>query len=598
MCDVMAIWTQPLEDSEWSRRAFLVYSIKGCLGLTLVGRLFDLQILKGDYYRLLSDNNRIQTWCEPPIRGRFLDTKGNILADNEVIHSCYLAPEGDMQQVLMLQEALSLSPERMGELNKRLSCKRRMHPLLIKNCLTWQELVYLEMHMVELPSILITPSFWRHYPYGQSLAHTLGYVGWPSKAERKQMAEELPAIASRGGTQIHIGKIGLEKLDQNALIGTHGLQYAEVDAYGRKVRTLHHVPSGSGKDVRLTLDLNMQQAAWNVFQEAGVEAGSAVIVDATTGAIRACVSAPSFDPHLFLKGVPHEEWAKLRESKALINKAIHGAYAPGSTFKMVVLLAALHSGVVDEYTHFHCPGHMEVGNHTFYCHAWRRGGHGSVNASNALPYSCDVFFYQVALRLSFDVLAKVARDFGFGEHTGLEFSDERTGLVPTPSWRKARRQPWTTGDALNLVIGQGAILATPVQLARMMALLCNGLDAVSLHLHERDTPHVPLHITGYEKDHIAIVKQGMEDVVQKPWGTGHRACIPGMLGKTGSTQVCRITQEQRDDPEFWANRPKHLLEHAFFVGYKVPYAIAVLVEHGGSGGKVAAPIAAKIMSKI
>lgn len=594
----MAIWTQPLEESEWSRRAFLVYGIKGCLGLTLVGRLFDLQILKGDYYRLLSDNNRIQTWCEPPIRGRFLDTKGNILADNEVIHSCYLAPEGDMQQVLALQEALGLSADRMGELNKRLSCKRRTQPLLIKNCLSWQELVYLEMHMANLPSIQIVPSFWRHYPYGPLLAHTLGYVGWPSKAERKIMADEQPAIANRGGTHVHIGKIGLEKLDQKALMGTHGLQYVEVDAYGRRVRTLHQVASGSGEDVRLTLDLHMQQTVWNVLKEAEVEEGSVVILDAISGAVRACVSLPSYNPHLFLKGVPHEEWTALRESKALVNKAIHGAYAPGSTFKMVVLLAALHSGVVDEHTHFHCPGHLEVGNHTFYCHAWRRGGHGSVNASNALPYSCDVYFYQLALRLSFDVLEKVARDFGLGVNTGIELPNERTGLIPTPSWRKARRQPWTAGDALNLVIGQGAILATPMQLARMMAILSNGLDSVSLHLHEHDAPHVPLPVTGYDEKHVNIVKQGMEDVVQKPWGTGHRACIPGFSGKTGSTQVCRITQEQRDDPEFWLNRPKHLLEHAFFVGYKAPHAIAVLVEHGGSGGRVAAPIAAKIISRI
>lgn len=598
ICSFMAIWTQPVEDNEWSRRAFLVCGVKGALGLTLIGRLFDLQILKGDYYRLLSDNNRIQTWCEPPVRGLFLDVKGRILADNEVIHSCYLAPEGDAKQVDALQSVLALGDDRMAELEKKLRSKRRTHPLLIKSQLSWQELVYLEMHLPDLPSIMITPSFWRHYPYGSLFCHVLGYVGWPSKAERNAMSEEFPAIANRGAAYVHIGKTALEKVDQPDLMGHHGLHYMEVDAYGRKVRTLHQVPSESGKNMSLTLDLNAQRITAQMLQEAGVEGGCAIVMEASTGAVKACVSLPDFDPHVFLKGLSHQEWEQLRSTKALVNKAINGAYAPGSTFKMMIMLAALHSGIVDERTQYNCPGHLDVGGHTFYCHSWRHGGHGFVHAGNALAYSCDVYFYHLAMRLSFEVLEQVCRDFGLGQASGIELPDERTGLIPTPAWRAARKQKWTMGDAINMAIGQGAVLSTPMQLVRMMAILNNGFNVVTPHLHAQETPVMSLPLTGYNDKHIAIVKQGMEDVVQKPWGTCRRACIPGLSGKSGSTQVCRVTQEQRDDPTFWENRPRHLIEHALFVGYKDPYAIVVLVEHGGSGGKVAAPIGARILSQI
>lgn len=593
----MALWTQTLEEAEWSRRAFLTYSVKGLLGLTLVGRLFDLQILKGDYYRLLSDNNRIQTWCDLPVRGRFLDIKGRIIADNEVIHNCFLAPEGDIQQVLKIQNILSLHDDKMAEFHKKLRSKRRVQPLLIKSQLSWQELVQIEMHASDLPSVLIIPSFWRYYPYGGLFSHILGYVGWPSSAEKKAMVDDLPAATSRGGGHIHVGKTGLEKANQSILMGDYGLHYVEVNAYGRKVRTLHHLASQAGQDVTLTINVNAQQVAEKAMLEAGVESGCTIVIEAATGAIRACVSLPTFNPHLFLKGVSHEEWTQLKKTKSLVNKALNGAYAPGSTFKMLILLAALKAGIVSDRTQYHCPGHINVGGHTFYCHSWRYGGHGSVNASNALAYSCDVYFYQLAMHLPFDVLESVVRDFGLGEATGVEISDERTGLIPSPAWRAKRKQKWRMGDAINTAIGQGAVLTTPMQLAKMMAILCNGLNYVTPHFHKQDNPPV-FHVEGYDPQHIELIRQGMEDVVQKPWGTCKRASIPGLIGKSGSTQVCRVTQGQRDDPNFWQNRPKHLIEHALFVGYKDPYAIVVVAEHGGSGGKVAAPIAARILSQI
>lgn len=594
----MAIWTQSLEESEWTRRVFLSSSIKGLLSLTLIGRLFELQVLKSEHYRLLSDKNRIQTWPETPVRGRFLDAKGTILADHKVVYSCFLAPEGDLEQLLFVEKPLALSEEQMNALKKRVSTKKRFHPLLIKMNLSWQELVYLEMNATSLPSMIITPSFWRYYPYGLSLCHVLGYVGWPSKAERKNMMETLPSAISKTISHTHVGKIGLEKTNQFNLMGEYGLQYVEVDAYGRKVQTLREVESKPGANVSLTIDAKIQAATWQTMQDAEVIGGCTVVVENKTGAIKSLVSLPSFDPHLFLKGIPHNAWNELRNSGALMNKAIGGLYAPGSTFKMMIGLAALQAGIIQPHTYYNCPGHLEVGGHTFYCHSWRYGGHGDMRLQQALACSCDVFFYNVALKMKPSDLENVARDFGFGQPTGIELSGEKTGIIPTPAWRKSRKQAWTLGDMINLTIGQGALLATPLQLVRMMAIFANGLDVVPLHLHLDQEPRTPLVLTNYDPAHIELIYKGMEDVIQKPWGTGRRACMPGLVGKTGSTQVCRITKEQRKDPNFFLNRPRHLKDHAFFVGSTKDHSIAVVVEHGGSGGRVAAPLAKNILLAI
>ncbi|HCU58846.1 MAG TPA: penicillin-binding protein 2 [Alphaproteobacteria bacterium] len=431
---------------------------------------------------------------------------------------------------------------------------------------------------------------------GLYTAHFLGYVGAVNQAE---MNDE-PLLSVPG---FKIGKAGLEKLWEKKLRGKGGNVKLEVNAYGRVMKEIERQNGVEGKTIHLTVDARLQKVAQDAF---GDESGAAVVLDVHSGEILAFVSVPSFDPNLFTTGISVKDWQDLlsNERKPLTNKAVSEHYSPGSTFKIVVALAALEAGVIDENTRFNCTGAMSLGNHKFHC--WKHSGHGSLNVVEALKHSCDIFFYETALKLGINKIAEMARLLGFGSDFELGFDNMQKGIVPDKEWKeKYLKSKWQQGETVIAGIGQGYVLATPLQLVTMLARVVNGGFEVApqftkLSLKDKaKIKKLPIH-----QKNIEIVKKGMYEVVNGEGGTARRAYFnlngTKMGGKTGTTQVRRISMAERqsgiirDENLVWKLR-----NHALFVGYaphdKPKYAVAVIVEHGSSGSGVAAPIASKIL---
>jgi penicillin-binding protein 2 len=401
---------------------------------------------------------------------------------------------------------------------------------------------------------------------------------------------------------MRIGKSGIEKTFEKTLRGTPGVRHVEVNALRKAIRTLDTIESLKGQDLTLTIDFPLQKATYEAIQH--VESAAAVVLDVHTGAILAYVSHPGFDANLFINPISKSDWQSIAQNtyKPLINKVIAGQYAPGSTFKMIVALAGLNAGVITPTTHVHCPGHYDFYGNRFHCWNWKNGGHGDMTLQSAIASSCDVFFYHMANQIGVDAIASVARAFGLGQLTGVDIPGEKSGLVPSRSWKRVvRRQTWTAGETINLSIGQGALLTTPLQLARMTAMLVNGLRPITPHFVRSET-HITPPPLPYKNEHVELIQKAMSDCVNKPWGTAHLSKLDdpySMGGKTGSTQVSCITQQQRE-LNTHNERPYHLREHALFTGFgpveDPQFAVAVLVEHGGGGAKTAAPIAKNILT--
>jgi penicillin-binding protein 2 len=386
------------------------------------------------------------------------------------------------------------------------------------------------------------------------------------------------------------------------LFGKTGVHLVEVNSRRKSVRTVDHTDSIPGEDIQLTINLELQREVYGILSE--YESGSCVIMDVNTGAVLAFVSYPGYDTNIFTRKVDGAALKELYENphKPMINKVISGLYAPGSVFKMIVALAGLHYGVINKHTRFNCSGVHELGSHKFHCWKWKYGGHGSVDLVDAIAESCDIYFYNVAMLLGPDRIAKVANDFGLGIPTGIDLPHEKSGLIPTKAWKKQKKkQSWTKGDSLNMAIGQGFNLATPLQLARMISILVNGLRPVIPHLRAGKQPPLGDQLE-YKKEHIELIMEGMDAAVNSETGTARASAIDDedfqMGGKTGSSQVYRITEEQRKlgktvSDDYW------LKEHSVFVGYapvdSPKFAVSVLIEHGGGGAKVATPIAREIL---
>lgn len=583
----------------FTRRALLLAGGQGIFLSSLIGRLYYLQIHSADHYRTLSDKNRIHSRLIAPSRGQIIDRSGKILATH---HNAYRAviirdqAENLTQLLTSIQPLLGLDDQEINRIHQEIKRKPRFVPVTIKDGLSWDELTRLELHLPDLTGMNIEQGQNRFYPFGIETSHCVGYVATPSENDLDgDPFLELPGI--------RIGKSGIEKSYEVKLRGKPGVKQVELNAVRRIVQELSTTESLPGQEIRLTLDLDLQQF---VHQRLSLEKGAcAVILEAQTGAVLSFVSTPGFDANLFAKGITKSQWDALLTDPhhPLHNKALVGQYGPGSTFKMIVALAALEAGVITPTTTVHCAGHVSIGSHLFHCHSWKQGGHGAVNLESAIAQSCDVYFYHIGGLLGIDLMATMAQRFGLGAPTGIDLPGEKPGLVPSRQWKRlVRGKSWLLGETYNASIGQGYVLATPLQLAVMTARLVTG-RAIFPHCVYPDEMPV-FEEMKLNPAYLKTVLNGMIKVVNEPYGSAYASRITEpsfeMAGKTGSTQVRRISKRDREQGLAGsASRPWHTREHALFVGYapidNPRFVTAVLVEHGGGGAKAAAPIAKDIL---
>ena len=480
--------------------------------------------------------------------------------------------------------------------------------MTVRENLTWEDVSRIEINAPDLPGVMIDVGQSRYYPLEGLGAHLLGYVAVPSEADLQNSSDPLLELPG-----FRIGKAGIERIYDSALRGKGGTSQVEVNAVGRTIRELKRDEGEPGLDLHLTIDLPLQQFA---AQRLGDESAAAVVLDIHTGEVLVLVSNPTFDSNAFNRGLSQDEWKELSSNprSPLTNKAISGQYPPGSTFKLITALAALESGIITPDMRILCTGQMSLGNIIFHC--WKKGGHGSLDLVGGIKNSCDVYFYEIARRIGFERISEMAKRFGLGAPTKLDLPGEKAGTIPNRDWKRANLgQPWHPGETLINAIGQGYVLATPLQLAVMCARIANGGYAVTPHL-ARDTiegvhafprPAPDWPDLGISRQSLMLVRKGMYAVVNEPGGSAYGARIKDdtmeMSGKTGSAQVRRISMREREtgvkkNEELpWKER-----DHALFVAY-VPesaprYAVCVTVEHGGGGSSVAAPIARDILIEV
>jgi penicillin-binding protein 2 len=575
----------------FSRRSLAVGGGMALVFAVLGGRLYQLQIRDGEEYMTEAEDNRINERLLAPPRGRIFDRFGVELANNRRNYRVLLvaeqATDGVEAALDTIGEVIQLTDVQKKRVMTELAQNKKFVPVPVAENLTWEEFSRINLHLPYLPGVQPDVSETRDYPYGPEMVHVLGYVA--SVSEQELAHDDDPLMSLPG---MRIGKRGIEKEFDKQLRGRAGASRVEVNAYGRVIRELGKDPGVPGQDVWLSIDGELQRFA---DQRLSGESAACVVMDATNGDVLALSSTPGFDPNWFNVGVTGPQWRELATSdyKPLLNKAIAGTYPPGSTFKTAMALAAVDNGMEDLVVD--CTGSIRLGDHTFYCDAWRIGGHGHVNLTRGIQVSCDICFYEVARRLGIDKMGEAAHALGLGSPTGIELPGELGGLIPTRAWKMARfGVPWQQGETLVNGIGQGYVLATPLQLCTLAARLATG-KAVSPRLtHQVGAAlqsYPPAASLPFSDKAFAMVRQGMTMAVNVPGGTayGSRILQPGfeMAGKTGTAQVRRITREERQSgltPQSqlpWAQR-----EHALFIAFapldNPRYAASIVLEHGGN----------------
>ena len=485
-------------------------------------------------------------------------------------------------------------PEERFEQLKKTKVSTAARPVMLFEHLTWEQVSLIELNILALPGMYVDIGQLRHYPLEEKAAHLLGYVGAVNEDELSE--EDLPLLRL---PDFKIGKNGIEKLLENDLRGEAGIRQLEVNVHGMPVREISKKDSVPGQTIRLTIDRQLQEYA---AQRVSGESASVVVMEADTGNVLALASMPGFDPNSFSRRISHKEWNRLTGNKKnpLMNKAITGQYPPGSTFKMIVGLAALEAGVASSKETVYCPGHFMLGNHQFNC--WKGGGHGHMNYHTAIEQSCDTYFYTMADRLGIARITEMAKRFGLGEVYNTGLIGEKSGLIPDPDWKmKRHKQRWTGGDTINASIGQGYVLSTPLQLAVMTSRMATGRKVVPRLRLPTDDTQVAFEPLNVQESLLEINRKAMTSVVNDPSGTAYwkRIIEPHMAfaGKTGTSQVRKITQRGLDQKLLpWEHR-----HHALFVGFapvdQPKYVVSVCIEHGGGGASAAAPVARDVFVK-
>ncbi len=571
----------------------------------LGARMRQLQVKEAATYRLLAEENRMNLRLIAPARGLVLDRNGRALAENRQNYRVVIVREqaGDVEVALdKLARLIRLTPERREKALKEINQRSAFVPVTVIEHLTWEEIARVAANAPALPGVLPEVGLTRHYPQMEATAHMVGYVGPVSDSDLEKQETPDPLLQI---PDFQIGKTGVEVRLESDLRGAAGASQIEVNALGRVMRELNRREGTPGRDLALTLDADLQTYALKRMEG---ESASTVALDVRTGEILAAASAPSFDPNAFVLGIGFDDWNYLRDHpyRPLSNKAVSGAYPPGSTFKMVVAMAAMEAGMLSADETVWCPGHYQLGNRRFHC--WRRGGHGHTNLRDSLKNSCDVYYYDVARRVGVDAISAMANKLGIGVKHDLPVPAITPGLTPTRAWKqRTYDEAWLVGDTLNSGIGQGFMLASPLQLALMTARIATG-RAITPHL-VRAVDGRPVEMgddpeLGVRPVALRLVRDGMYAVVNDRRGTGYRSRIADpdvkMAGKTGTSQVRIITPEERARGVFKnKDLPWNRRDHALFVcyaPYDAPrYAIATIVEHGGGGSVAAAPIARDVM---
>ncbi len=623
-----------------NRRIFILGAAKAIVFTGIITRLFSLQISDNKKYLTLSDKNRLREWRLPPVRGEFVDYFGNIIAGNLKVFQIHVIPEeveNFRHLMLRLKEILNINNNKFKKIIKKKESQKPWETLVVSENLTWEQFSKVNYFLHELIGVKPILSISRNYPFSDNYTHVLGYV---SEASKDDILKN-EVIKNNHVPGLKVGKTGLEKSFEEQLIGVNGVERYEVNAYGKRIKQIEHKDGEQGSKIKLTIDTEIQKLSNQLLK--GV-AGSISVMDIYTGEIVAMQSSPSFDPNLFLFGISHKDWQSIRDNplKPLVNKTLSGLYSPGSTFKPIVALSALENNIIDKDFKVNCTGKTEMYGQTYHC--WKKKGHGVVNLRNAMKQSCDTYFYEIARKLGVDRLKETAVKFGLGEKVLKEtFNNEKKGLIPNTQWKKnALGKGWVIGETLITGIGQGYTQTTPLQLCLMTAQLANGgykiFPRITVNKDDETYEEIKLFIENNykinqksesglfesgqelfsfkkEKKHtrlfknfenIKLIQEAMFASTNEVRGTSYSSRIEDpkyqFAGKTGTSQVKRITKEQRELDLKTVDIPYNDRDHALYVAfgpYKKPrYALSVVIEHGGSGSSTAAPIAKKLFKMI
>ena len=623
-----------------NRRMFIFAAAKAVVFFGIVGRLFSLQINENKKYLTLSDKNRLRESRLPPVRGEFEDFFGKRIAKNLTVYQLHVVPEQveDFKTLIVrLKDILNLSNSHLEELIKKKNKQKPWETLIVSENLTWDEFSKINFYLHELSGARPVLTVGRNYPYNETYTHVLGYV---SEASVEDLVSN-EIIKQRNVPGLRVGKTGLEKALENELIGTNSVQRFEVNAYGKRINQIDFQEGEQGKRIKLTIDTEIQKYTNELLNE---KAGSISVMDIYSGEIIAMNSSPSFDPNLFLYGIEKNKWKEIKSNplKPLLNKTVSGLYSPGSTIKPIVALSALENDVITTNMTVNCRGHkhpLELYGMKYHC--WKKQGHGYMSLKNAIKQSCDTYFYEAARLLGVDRLNETAKKFGLGGVVLGEYFNEKKGVVPSTKWKKqAIGQNWYLGETLINGIGQGYIQTTPLQLCLMTAQLANGghkiypkiifddqqesIESIKQKMkfaaEKKDedsnifsateklfNPNEKNYKALYRnKENVKFVLDAMFRSTNEVYGTSFSSRIEDpkyqFAGKTGTAQVKRITEEERELDLKTSQIPYKQRDHAWYVAfgpYKDPrYAVSILVEHGGSGSSTAAPIAKKLFKFI
>ena len=608
-----------------NRRMFIIGAAKFIIFSGIIVRLFSLQIKDNKKYSTLSDKNRLREWRLPPIRGEFLDYFDNVIAGNNRVYELHVIPEQveDFRYLIVrLKEILNLTNNQFEKIIKQKKQQKPWETLIVSKNLTWEEFSKVNHYLYDLVGAKPVISVSRNYPYDESYTHVLGYV---SEASENDILNN-QSIKDNLVPGLKVGKTGLEKSFEDQLIGTNGIERYEVNAYGKRINQVDQIDGLKGNTIKLTLDTEIQKKSAELLR--GM-AGSINVMDIYTGDIIAMQSSPSFDPNLFIFGISQDDWQLIRNNplKPLVNKSLSGLYSPGSTFKPMVALSALENNIITKNFKVNCTGKTEMYGQTYHC--WKEKGHGVVNLKEAMKQSCDTYFYEIARKLGVDRLRETSIKFGLGDKVlDKTFNNEKKGLVPDTKWKKNNLgKGWVLGETLITGIGQGYIQTTPLQLCLMTAQLANGGFKIYPKITINEKDKTAIEIKGLmeegqdflksfgndqyaklfdKKENIELIRNSMFASTNEIRGTSYSSRIEDpkyqFAGKTGTSQVKRITEAERELDLATKDIDYKNRDHALFIAFgpfKNPrYALSIVIEHGGSGSSVAAPLAKELFKLI